>query len=30
VTPISAAEFGRFLAAEVDKFRALATGMKLE
>lgn len=30
VTPMSAAEFGRFLAAEVDKFRALATGMKLE
>lgn len=30
VTPISAAEFGRFLTAEVDKFRALATGMKLE
>ena len=30
VTPISAGEFGRFLAAEVDKFRALATGMKLE
>lgn len=30
VTPISAAEFGRFLAAEVEKFRALATGMKLE
>lgn len=30
VTPISAAEFGRFLAVEVDKFRALATGMKLE
>lgn len=30
VTPISAAEFGRFLASEVEKFRVLATGMKLE
>lgn len=30
VTPISAPEFGRFLAAEVEKFRALAIGMKLE
>lgn len=30
VAPVSAAEFGKFLAAEVDKFRALASGMKLE
>ena len=30
VTPLSAAEFGKFLAAETDKFRKLATGMKLE
>jgi tripartite-type tricarboxylate transporter receptor subunit TctC len=30
VTPMSAAEFGRFLGTEVEKFRALATGMKLE
>lgn len=30
VTPMSAAEFARFLSAEADKFRALATGMKLE
>lgn len=30
VTPITAAEFGRFLNAEVEKFRSLAAGMKLE
>jgi tripartite-type tricarboxylate transporter receptor subunit TctC len=30
VTPLSAAEFGKFLAAETDKFQKLATGMKLE
>jgi len=30
VTPMSAAEFGRFLGTEVEKFRTLATGMKLE
>lgn len=30
VTPMTAVEFGRFLGVEVDKFRALATGMKLE
>lgn len=30
VTPITAAEFGRFLDAEVEKFRSLAVGMKLE
>ena len=30
VTPMSAADFGSFLASEVDKFRTLATGMKLE
>lgn len=30
VTPVTAAEFGRFLSAEVEKFRSLAAGMKLE
>jgi tripartite-type tricarboxylate transporter receptor subunit TctC len=30
VTPMTSAEFGRFLGTEVDKFRALAAGMKLE
>lgn len=30
VAPLSAAEFGRFLAAEVDKFRRLAVGMTLQ
>lgn len=30
VTPMTAAEFGRFLGTEVEKFRTLATGMKLE
>jgi tripartite-type tricarboxylate transporter receptor subunit TctC len=30
VTPVSAAEFGKFLTAETDKFQKLATGMKLE
>lgn len=30
VTPVSAAEFGKFLAIEVEKFRTLASGMKLE
>ncbi len=30
VAPLSAAEFGKFLGAETDKFRKLASGMKLE
>lgn len=30
VAPLSAAEFGRFLVTETDKFRKLASGMKLE
>ena len=30
VAPFSAAEFGKFLGTETDKFRKLATGMKLE
>lgn len=30
VAPLTPAEFGRFLAGEVEKFRALAVGMKLE
>lgn len=30
VTPLSAAEFGKLLVAETDKFRKLAAGMKLE
>jgi hypothetical protein len=30
VAPLSAAEFGKLLAAETDKFRKLAEGMKLE
>lgn len=30
VTPVSAAEFGQFLAAETEKFRTLAAGIKLE
>ena len=30
VTPMTAAEFCRFLGGEVEKFRGLATGMKLE
>jgi tripartite-type tricarboxylate transporter receptor subunit TctC len=30
VTPMTPAEFGRFLASEAEKFRTLAAGMKLE
>lgn len=30
VAPMTTAEFGRFLAAETDKYRTLATGMRLE
>jgi hypothetical protein len=30
VAPLSAADFGKMLASETDKFRKLAAGMKLE